>query len=83
MKNKDVFLLRLNYLGLIYGGIYDIISICKILIINSFSDGLTISELFDEYTYMLIIILIPLVIGVILSKIYKVIFQKDLKSYMA
>ena len=83
MKNKDVFLLRLNYLGLIYGGIYDIISICKILIINSFSDGLIISELFDEYTYMLIIILIPLVIGVILSKIYKVIFQKDLKSYMA
>lgn len=83
MKNEDVFLLRLNYLGLIYGGIFDIISICKIIIINSFSDGLTISELIDEYTYILIIILIPLIIGVILSKIYKVIYEKDLKSYMA
>jgi Ras family protein len=83
MRHKDIFLLKLNYLGLIYGGIFDIISICKIIIIDSFTDGLTISEIFDEHTYFLIIVLIPLIIGIILSRVYKVLFQKDLKSYMA
>jgi hypothetical protein len=83
MKNKDIFLLRLNYIGLIYGGIFNVISISEIIIINIFIEELTFSKLFGNYAYLLIIALIPLIIGIILSKIYKVLYQKDLKSYMA
>ena len=83
MKNKDIYLLRLNYIGLIYGGIFDLISLCNYIIINIFNKELTFSKLFGDCTYLLIIALIPLIIGIILSKIYKVLFQKDLKSYMA
>ncbi len=81
MRNKDIFLLSLNYLGLIYGGIFSLISIVQIIIIND-NQGLKNSEIMQNIC-LFIIILIPLIFGVILASIYKVIFQKDLKSYMA
>ena len=81
MRNKDIFLLSLNYLGLIYGGIFSLISIVQIIIIND-NQGLKNSEIMQNIC-LFIIILIPLTFGVILASIYKVIFQKDLKSYMA
>ena len=83
MRNKDVFLFRLNYLGLIYGGIFDLISICQISLIYALNTNLTFSDLFDHYFGFLIIVLIPLIIGIIFSRIYKELFQKDLKNYMA
>ena len=81
MRNKDIFLLSLNYLGLIYGGIFSLISIIQIIIINYIQD-LNDSDIMTNI-WLFIIILIPSIFGIILSSIYKVIFQKDLKSYMA
>ena len=81
MRNKDTFLLGLNFLGLIYGGIFSLISIIQIIIINYIQD-LNDSDIMTNI-WLFIIILIPSIFGIILSSIYKVIFQKDLKSYMA
>ena len=81
MRNKDTFLLGLNFLGLIYGGIFCFISIFQIYIINNYLN-LT-SQKIIENIWLFIIILIPLIIGIIFSSIYEVLIQKDLKSYMA
>ena len=81
MKNKDIFLLSINFLGLIFGGIFSLISICKIVIINMIRE-LSESEIMINIIFF-IIILFPSIIGILLSSIYKEIFQKDLKSYMA
>ena len=81
MKNKDIFLLGLNYLGLIFGGIFSLVSICQIVTINIFQE-LTDAQIMTNICFFLIIIL-PSIIGILLSSIYKIIFQKDLKSYMA
>jgi len=81
IKNKDIFLLNIVYLGLIYAGVFAIISIAEISLINNYQ-SLDESSLLCNICQF-IIALIPLIIGIILSRIFKVIFQKDLKSYMA
>ena len=81
MRNKDIFLLRLNYIGLIFCAIFSIISILQFISINYFQ-GLSLDEIMLNIQFFIIII-IPTIFGIILSLIYKVIFQKDLKSYMA
>ena len=81
MRSKNTFLLGLNFLGLIYGGIFCFISIFQIYIIND-NQKLTSNQI-TENICLFIIVLIPLIIGIIFSSIYEVLIQKDLKSYMA
>lgn len=81
MKNQNVFLLRLNYMGLIFGIIFSLISICQYITINIFQD-LESSNIMINIQFFIIII-IPMIIGIILCLIHKEIFLKDLKSYMA
>ena len=69
------------YLGLIYAGVFAIISIAEISLINNYQ-SLDESSLLCNICQF-IIALIPLIIGIILSRIFKVKKQKDLKSYMA
>ena len=81
MRSKNTFLLGLNFLGLIYGGIFCFISIFQIYIIND-NQKLKSNQI-TENICLFIIVLIPLIIGIIFSSIYEVLIQKDLKSYMA
>jgi small GTP-binding protein len=81
MRNKDIFLLKLNSLGLIYACIFSLFSIGKISLINKLQDLTSDKIMLNIYFFLIIIV--PSIFGIILSSIYKVLYQKDLKSYMA
>ena len=78
---KNTYLLEMNYFGLILGGVYLVLNI---------SQSLIQYYLFNEdknYPYIFIFLflmnIIPLIAVIALSIIFKIIYQQDLKSYMA
>jgi Ras family protein len=81
MFTKNTYLLEMNYFGLIFDGIYLVISICQICIIDilqkKFVDNIM------ENTSLLLFNILPIIAAVILSKIFIIIYRQDLQSYMA
>ena len=79
MIYKNIFLLGLNYRGLIYGEIYLIISIGQISFIN-------FGNIEENFWFKLILFLInvvSLIISISLSYIFKTIYEQDLQSYIS
>ena len=81
IKTKEIDLLKLYCLGLIYTGFFSLISIGNITSINFFQE-ITTKKIINNIV-LFIIVLVPLIIGILLSSIYKNLFQKNLKLYMA
>jgi small GTP-binding protein len=82
MYHKSAYLLELNFYGLVYGFIYLIISIVQVVIMN-----LVDKDMFDNmFIYIACLsvcnILFLLISGII-SYIFKIIYQNDLKSYIS
>ena len=78
---KNTYLLELNHFGLMFGGIYVLICIGKISVIGNFQD-----ESFSKIMTNLLIKIIsifPIIATIILSNIFKIIYQQDLQSYLA
>ena len=78
---KNTYLLELNYFGLIFEGIYILIIICKISVIGKIQNEKFINIM--ENMLILLISILPTISTIFLSKIFKIIYQQDLKSYMA
>lgn len=82
--NKNIYLLELNHYASIINVIYLLLSICQIVIICLFQDN---NESKSSYILnnilILVISILPLILITILSKIFKIIYQNDLQSYMA
>ena len=84
MITKSTNLLELNHNGLIIDGIYigvTLIQVFAINIVQSKSKNI-FNNLLNHILFMLANTL-PLILTVILSKIFKIIYQQDLQSYMA
>ena len=80
MFTKNTYLLEMNFFGLIFDGIYLILSICQNCIIDIFREN------YSNITGNIFIFLtniLPIVAAVILSKIFIIIYRQDLQSYMA
>ena len=81
---KSTSLLGLNHYGLIFSGIYMGITLIQIFIINIVqSESKNIFSYMLNHILFLLVNILPIIIAVILSKIFKVIYQQDLQSYMA
>ena len=76
---KNTYLLEMNYFGLILGGAYLLINIGQSFI-QYYIDGEKYPDLF---IFLFLINIIPLIAVIGLSIIFKIIYQQDLKSYMA
>lgn len=81
MFSKNTYLLEMNYFGLIFGGIYLILSICQICIIDIIQEK-EFSDIMKNI-FLFLINILPIIAAVILSKIFTIIYQQDLQSYMA
>ena len=82
MITKNTNLLELNHNGLIMDGIYIGVTLIQVFIINIVQSKNIFNNLLNHILFMLANIL-PLILTVILSKIFKIIYQHDLQSYMA
>ena len=81
MFAKNTYLLEMTFFGLIFDGIYLIASTCQICIIDNIQN-----ENFKnimEIIFLFLINILPIIAAVILSKIFIIIYQQDLQSYMA
>lgn len=77
---KNTYLLELNYSGVILGGIYLILNISQDLTLKYVSE---VGYKDPHYLPLFLINIIPLIAVIALSIIFKIIYQQDLKSYMA
>ena len=79
---KNTYLIEMNYFGLYIGGTYLIISFIQTCIINNIYNYLGKDTIYIFISGFIFKILL-LIAGIILSKIFKKIYQCDLQSYMA
>ena len=80
---KNEYLLGLNHLGFIYSGVYLFLSIFQINLINILDGNSYNPKDIFEQIYLFLINIIPLIITIFLSKIFKTIYKQELQSYMA
>jgi small GTP-binding protein len=78
---KNTYLLEMNYCGLILGGVYLVLNISQSSIQYFITKD---NENYPyQFLYLFLINIIPLIVVIALSIIFKIIYQQDLKSYMA
>ena len=81
MFTKNTYLLEMNYFGLIFDGIYLVVSICQRCIIDILQKK-EFAEIMGNI-FLFSINILPLIAAVILSRIFIIIYRQDLQSYMA
>ena len=81
---KNANFLELNYKGLIIGVVYIGVTLVQVFLINFIqSNNKDIFNNLVRHILFMLINILPLVLAIILAKIFKVIYQQDLQSYMA